>query len=126
MRALPNRFVIEVKFTRLTLVSQWPVLLHDWVDRDGWCDDPAKDLQMGLRLLAALFLQLAGMFVLICGVTITAHELGSIVFFLIWALCAALCLSFQLSYDRGRPVGLFWLIQRLERPTKLRQASDGG
>lgn len=120
MRALPNRLIIDAKFGRLTLVSQWPVLLHEWAFRDLTKPGLRANLLTWVRalLLCALCfaIQIAILYIAFFSVAGWAPpDVAIWVTFGLFAICVG---SFQWSVNTGRPIGLFWIAARLERPLR--------
>jgi hypothetical protein len=127
MRALPNRRIVDAKFSRLTLVSQWPLLLHEWAFRELTTPGLRAGLVTWMRALVLCALcfaiQIAFLYVAYWGVAWFAPpEVAAWVTLGLFAVCIA---SFQWSVDTGKPVGLFWIAAQLERPLRPKPRPDG-
>lgn len=128
MKRLPDRRTIDAKFTRWTLVSQWPLLLREWVDQELTSRVPGASLRSWLRGLFACAICVVAMFAVLYAV---AYALlgwlpSAIAPWLI--LCSGTLIygSFHFSMVAERPIALFWLIAKMERPTRLAPASGPG
>jgi hypothetical protein len=130
MKALPNRWVIDAKFTRLTLVSQWPIMLHEWLVRDLGPGPQASSLEW---LRAAISNTVRSLLATALFCVIEIGVLYGIIWSLSWfeqsefTLWLALTLfaigngSVGFSAMMGKPIGLFWLAAQLERPVELKE-----
>lgn len=128
MKALPNRLVIDVKFRRWTLVSQWPVLAHEWVWRGS--GEPgvwpmlrsfARASFVATLLVAINFGTLYATFWLTAPIELVfgsedAHAWSAFI------LAMAGIGSTNFSVESGKPIGLFWVAALLERATRLDEA----
>jgi hypothetical protein len=122
MRALPNRWVVNARFTRLTLVSQWPVLLHEWAFRDLATPGLRASLITWFRAILLCALCFAVQIGVLYGVFwsvawFAPPEVTAWITLGLFAICIA---SFQWSVDTGKPVGLFWIVAQLERPLRVK------
>ncbi len=118
MKALPNRLVVDVKARRGGVISQWPVLLHEWSRRD--LREPCAWLPVWCRglVICVLFCVLQAAFFMFVGKAIylaLPYEVTALGFLV---LHGAIFISFQWSVYEGKPLGLFWLVSRWERPLK--------
>lgn len=118
MKALPNRLVVDVKARRGGVISQWPVLLHEWLWRD--LREPCAWLPIWCRALVIFLLccVLHAGFLLIVGKAIYLALPYETTGWGLLALYVAIIGSFQWSVYEGKPLGLFWLVSRWERPLK--------
>ena len=123
MKALPNRLIVDVKFKRRTLVSQWPALLPEWVFSKSHDFSLRAGFFQQLRALAMCALCFAVQAALFGLVYVVIWPLRWLVppEALIWifiSLPAVVLCSFQWSVDTGKPVGLFWIAAQVERPLR--------
>lgn len=109
---LQDRSVIDVEIRRAHLISQWPLLFTEWLERGP----PARRLAAACAAAGLCAALLFAPLLLVRNVAMPA-PLG-------WAVLAggfAVAISFMYSVH-GRPVGVFALALMLERRSKPRAA----
>jgi hypothetical protein len=128
VKHLEDRSAIDVSFTRGHLVSQWPLMLHEWLFAKQSARDWPGMLESWLRVTIAMVLLFALQFGSLWALGYVAGLTGLPAMYgaaLAISAFAVLYGSFLLSVRLHKPVGLFWLAALIERrfpPTRRRAA----